>query len=49
MSESENVVEKIKGMMLPKWFWIVLAILLIAGMYLTAKWFYSQVKGGKKE
>lgn len=30
------------------WFWILLAVLLIVGMYVTATYLWNLFKGGKK-
>lgn len=40
---SEETVEKVKPFLAKYGFWIVLAILLLAGMYLTASWLWRQV------
>lgn len=31
------------------WYWIILAILIIAGMYLMASWLWRQLKGETEE
>ena len=49
MSETE-VVEKLKKALIPKYaYWIILIALIVAGMYLTAMYFWNLHKGGKKE
>jgi cell division septal protein FtsQ len=45
---SETLMQKVKAAMIPKWFWILLAILVVAGMWLAIYDLWKTFRGKKE-